>query len=159
MSNVARENLGAALGRLPSTLIICSCGKGERPLPFVASWVQQAAMEPAMISIAIKGDRDALSRIQEDDGCFTLSILPEDGKHLMKHFFSVDANLPFGDLATGKAPGGGSYLEDALAWLECTEVTRAQAGDHQVIIAEVTAGAILQDKTPVIHLRPSGFSY
>jgi len=154
-----KESIGVALGRLPSALIICSCGTGERPWPFVASWVQQAAMEPAMISIAIQRGRQALSRIGADGGRFTLSILPEDGRQLMKPFFSVDTDNPFADLVTCEAPFGGSYLQDAVAWLECREFSRADAGDHYLIVAEVLAGGILQDKAPAIHLRPSGFQY
>ena len=116
-------------------------------------------MEPAMISIAIQRDREALARIDADGGSFTLSILPEDGKHLMKPFFSVDPDNPFGELATGVAPAGGRYLQEALAWLECRAVSRAEAGDHYVLVAEVLAGELLQEKGPAIHLRASGFSY
>ena len=77
----------------------------------------------------------------------------------MKPFFSENPTNPFGGLELGRAPHGGTYLIEALGWLECREYDRVRAGDHVVIIGETTSGALLGDGTPHVHIRNTGFSY
>lgn len=155
-----REALGQALGRVPSGIFVCSCGTGDGCVPFIASWVQQVAMEPAAVSVAIDRERAALPALEASDGRFTLSILPDDGDALMKPFFGQgDPEDPFGGLATATAPNGGTYLQDGLGWLECREIARAEAGSHILVVGEVTAGAMLREGDPRVHIRKSGFHY
>lgn len=120
----------------------------------------QSSFDPPSVSVAIEQGRDALDVLGEHDGRFTLSILPTgDGHALMKPFFSGDETKPFGDLATSRAPDGGVFLDDALAWLECREVTRAIVGNHVLVVGEVLAGATLRDGEPLVHVRKTGYSY
>ncbi len=153
--------LGAALGRVASGLYVCSCGRGDDSSPFIASWVQQVAMEPPCVCIAIEDARSALAALDGQDGALTLSILPEDGGDaLMSPFFKkAEQDDAFRGLTTARAPNDGVYLADALAWLECQELSRMRAGGHHVVIAKVLAGGVLREGRPRIHVRKTGFSY
>ena len=110
-----------------------------------------------MISVG-KG-RDAMAAVDDQGGAITVSVLPEGRHDLMKPFFQSKPEAPFGELKTCRAPNGGVYLDEALSWLECSEVGRVEAGDHVVIVAKVLAGDLLREAKPAVHVRKSGFSY
>lgn len=154
------DALGSALGRVPSGIFVCSCGTGDASRPFIASWVMQSSFDPPSVSVAIEDGRDALEVLGDSDGRFTLSILPADSGHaMMKPFFSGDAERPYGDLATLRTEDDGIYLADALAWLECRELTRCRAGQHVLVVGEVLTGGTLRDGEPLVHVRKTGYSY
>lgn len=154
-----REAIGKALGKIPSGLFVASCGLGTSSVPFLASWVQQCDLEEPLLMMSVQKGREAIAALDGQKGAFTVSVLPEGRHDLMKPFFQSKPEAPFGDLETCRAPDGGVYLKEALAWMECSEIGRADAGDHVVIIARVVAGGLLQEAKPAIHVRKSGFSY
>ena len=45
------------------------------------------------------------------------------------------------------------------AYLVCRVVNRVDAGDHVLVIARVTAGAVLHDGKPTVHVRKNGLRY
>ena len=157
--NARDEALGQALGKTPSGLFVCACGSGQAAVPFVASWVQQAGMDPPMISVAIQKGRPALEALDAGGGILALSNLPEGGDALMKPFFGPPGEDPFGGLATARGPNGGVYLQDGLAWLEARAASRCESADHVIVVAEVVAGAVLRSGEPRVHIRKTGFSY
>lgn len=159
MSTSNRDKIGKALGKVPSGLFIASCGKGSSSVPFLASWVQQCDLEEPLVMISVQKGREAMKAIDEQGGALTLSVLPEGRHDLMKPFFQSKPEAPFGELKTCRAPNGGVYLDEALSWLECSEVGRVDAGDHVVVIAKVVDGGLLQEGNPAVHIRKSGFSY
>ncbi len=160
MDEIVRERVGTALGRIPSGIFVCACRSGGEVLPFVASWVQQASMDPPCVSVAVQQGRRALSLLAAPEAAFTLSILPAGANHLMKPFFADPGPDPFGGLAVGRNELGGTYLEDAVAWLECRVVGELPAGDHRLFVGEVVDAACLgRDREPWLHVRKSGFQY
>jgi flavin reductase (DIM6/NTAB) family NADH-FMN oxidoreductase RutF len=67
---------------------------------------------------------------------------------------------PFTGMATGHTPGGAIYLADALAWLECRLLKTCDfGGDHDLYIAQITAGRVLKDDASFTHVRGNGFHY
>ena len=50
-------------------------------------------------------------------------------------------------------------LSKALAVLECTVGQRVAAGDHDLFIAEVRGGRLLDEGHPMVHIRKNGFHY
>ncbi|MEY4839638.1 MAG: hypothetical protein RLZZ374_546, partial [Cyanobacteriota bacterium] len=58
------------------------------------------------------------------------------------------------------SPKGQPILADALAWLEARVTQRMECGDHWLIVAEVTHGALLDALgTTAMHQRRSGGNY
>ncbi len=154
-----REEIGKALGKVPSGLFVASCVLGTSSVPFLASWVQQCDLEEPLVMMSVQKGREAMAALDGQKGAFTISVLPEGRHDLMKPFFQTKPEAPFGDLKTCRAPNGGVYLDEALSWLECSEIERAEAGDHVVIIARVLAGGLLSEAKPAVHIRKSGFNY
>jgi len=153
------DSVGAALGRIPSGLFIVTTLTGDgQPLGFLGSFVQQMALDPPTVAVAVGKDRDHLDAIRSSKR-FAVSILGEDDKGLMKPFFKKpEDGSPFDDVET-HAPTSAPVLKDALAWIDCRLAGEHDAGDHIVVFGVVESAAKSRDGEPLTHTRKNGLKY
>lgn len=158
----SKERVGRAIGRIASGVFIVTTKKedGQRD-GFLASWINQAAFEPPMVSVAIRKGRHFLELLSVGSH-FTINVLAKSNMDLYKHF--VTPYLPGSDRFEGVKllPGTtrAPVLADALAYLSCVSKSMVEAGDHVLVIGEVLDGGLLMSDTePLIHLRSDGFKY
>jgi flavorubredoxin/flavin reductase (DIM6/NTAB) family NADH-FMN oxidoreductase RutF len=156
------SDLDKAIGRISGGLYIITAQKREASGAMLASWVTQASFDPPGFTVAVAKDRAIESLLQVDD-TFVLNIL-EEGKYqpLMKHFlkrFPPGADR-FAGVKTQKSTNGSAILIDALAYLECTVVSRMDCGDHWVVYSKVTNGRVSKpDALTAVHHRKVGNYY
>jgi flavin reductase (DIM6/NTAB) family NADH-FMN oxidoreductase RutF len=155
--------LAQALGRVPSGLFVLTVHTPEGPAGMLASWVQQAAFEPPMITVALAVDR-ALGPAVERSGRFALSQIGTGHRGLIRRFGRSPApgeNLFDGlELHQRSAQAGAPIVAEALSYLIAEVTWIAPAGDHRVVVARVRDGALLDaDGEPVVHVRRNGLRY
>lgn len=160
MADSAPSPLARALGRIPCGLYIVSTRQDGIHQGFLASLLIQTGFEPPTVCVAIGKGRAALDAVRET-GSFAVSILDGASQGLMKPFFKPvePGTSPFDGLAGSDAPSGCRVLDESLAWLDCTLTGEHAVGDHVVVFGEVTAGAVLREGDPSVHLRKNGLSY
>ena len=160
MSGPVVEPWAAALGRVPSGLFVVTVRHGKHETGMLASWVQQCSFDPPQVSVAVNKERDVLDSLT-DGALFVLNILPEGGKALVAHFGKGFARgePAFTDLEVARERGTPPVLLASHAYLVCRVVGRADGGDHALVIARVTAGAVLHDGKPTVHVRKNGLRY
>ena len=154
------ESLAAALGRIPSGLFVLTARHGDNETGMLASWVQQCSFDPPQVTVAVKKGRDLLEWLSPG-ATFILNVLPEGAKTLIGHFgkgFEPDQPA-FEGLKVKRDHGQGPILLAAHAYLACRVVDRVEAGDHVLVIARVTAGAVLNPGHPTVHVRKNGLKY
>jgi flavorubredoxin/flavin reductase (DIM6/NTAB) family NADH-FMN oxidoreductase RutF len=156
------HDLDKAMGRLSGGLYILTATKGETKGAMLASWVTQASFEPPGFTVAVAKDRAIESLMQVND-TFVLNILEEGNyQDLMKHFlkrFPPGADR-FEGVKTQVANNQSPILIDALAYLECTVVSRMDCGDHWVVYSHVTDGRVSKpDTVTAVHHRKVGNYY
>ena len=153
--------IGKALGRIPSGVFVLAVSHEGMNAAMLASWVMQASFEPPCISIAIAKGRPIVDLIRRTSH-FAISIVPEGDKLVMKKFARgfKEGEDPFAGVAAIKSPGGAPVLSDALGWIEAKLIdTFDYRADHELLIARVTAGALLRDGYAFNHQRGNGFHY
>jgi flavin reductase (DIM6/NTAB) family NADH-FMN oxidoreductase RutF len=156
-----KETIGKAIGRIPSGLFIVTVRSPTgAETAFLASWVQQVAFEPPLVSIAIKKGRPALE-VLGDDGSFAVNVVGEENKGLIGRYAKgiPPGSDAFADESVRRAVTGAAVLEEATAYLDCRLHARTELGDHVLCIGEVVAGDVLAGDEPMVHLRRSGFDY
>jgi flavin reductase (DIM6/NTAB) family NADH-FMN oxidoreductase RutF len=161
ISEDLKATVGRALGRIPSGVFVLTAGRGATGVAMLGSWVQQASFAPPAVSVAVAKGRPFAAEVR-DRRLFALSIIGETDAALMKKYArGVDPGEdPFAGLNTADTPGGVTYLADALAYLECELLTACDyGGDHELLVARVTAGRLLKDGPSFTHLRGNGFHY
>jgi flavin reductase (DIM6/NTAB) family NADH-FMN oxidoreductase RutF len=148
------------LGRVTSGIYILTAGEGERATGMLASWVMQAGFEPPMITVAVKQGRYVGDWLSNGEP-FVLNVVAEDQKHLLKHFGKgFEPGEPaFTGLSVQTAANGVPALAEALGRLECENASHVDSGDHRIFLARVTAGELLNDVAPMVHIRKSGARY
>ena len=155
-----KRQLCAALGRVASGLFVLTARRGETETGMLVSWVQQCSFEPPQVTLAIKRDREILDWLTPGL-LFTLNILDDTQTDMIVHFgrgFSL-SEPAFAGLEVERPEGGAPVLSEALAYLECRVVSRCAAGDHDLIIAEVTGGRVLNEGHSMVHIRKNGSHY
>jgi flavin reductase (DIM6/NTAB) family NADH-FMN oxidoreductase RutF len=65
----------------------------------------------------------------------------------------------FEGLEIQRPDGGPPVLSEALAYLACRVAGRCAAGDHDLIIARVVGGGLLNEGHPMVHIRKTGTHY
>ncbi|MEM9005673.1 MAG: diflavin flavoprotein [Cyanobacteria bacterium P01_F01_bin.86] len=151
-----------ALGRISSGLYIITAKKSEVTSAMLASWVSQASFQPLGFTVAVAKDRAIESLMQVGDK-FVLNIL-EEGNYatLMKHFLKrfPPGGDRFAGIRTRPAENGSPILADALAYLECTVVSRMEVSDHWIVYSRVQGGKVSNpDGMTAVHHRKVGTYY
>src|SRR5690349_15895184 len=157
-----KHTIGRALGRIPSGVFILTAEHDGQPLAMMASWVQQVAFQPPTISIAIAKERPAHAALSKSGAMFALSVVPEGDTSLMKKYArGIPAGAdPFEGVHTKRAKHGATVLSDALAYIECRVTKTVEFGaDHDLFLAEVVGGELLEEGSSFTHLRGNGFHY
>lgn len=155
----SQRPMAAALGKIPSGLFVLTARHDGAETGMLASWVQQCAFTPPLITVALKQGR-LLSEWLIPGALFVVNLLDEDQTDMISHFGrGFNAGEPaFADLAlleSSTAP----VLAEALAYLDCQVVSRHDAGDHEVYICQVLDGAVINEGRPMVHIRKSGSHY
>lgn len=159
MEEQTRNQVGRALGKIPSGGSVLTARHGERCTGMLISWVQQASFEPPAITVAVRHGRPIEELIQAS-GHFVLNLIGEERGPMFKHFsrgFGPDEPA-FHGLAIREIPQG-IVLEECLAHLACRVIGSIDAGDHRVYVGEVVDGGLQVDGKPYVHLRSNGFRY
>lgn len=154
------KSLAAALGRIPSGIFVLTVTRDKIETGMLASWVQQCAFQPPLLSFAVQRGR-AIADLLTTDSVFTLNILESAQTDMIAHFgkgFALTDDA-FKDLEIDRIPPHGPILQEAHAALFASVVNRMTTGDHELFIAEVTAGRLLEEGQPMVHIRKNGLHY
>ena len=154
------KNLASALGRIPSGVFILTLAQNGIETGLLTSWIQQCSFQPPLVSFALARGRPVADLLTKD-AVFTLNILESAQTDMIAHFgkgFTLTENA-FHEIDLRRAEPHGPILTEAHAYLFGKVLERRPAGDHDLFLAEVTAGSLLEEGQPMVHIRKNGFHY
>jgi flavin reductase (DIM6/NTAB) family NADH-FMN oxidoreductase RutF len=158
----ATIQLGKALGRIPSGVFILTAAAPDGAAQaMMASWVQQASFQPPTISIAIAKGRP-IGQLIKRTMHLALAILPEDDTTLMKRYARgvKPGEDPFAGVGLIVLSNGVPAPRGALGYMAATLIQTVDFNsDHELLIAEITAGRIEHAGPAFTHQRGGGFHY
>ncbi|HEX5850140.1 MAG TPA: flavin reductase family protein [Rubrobacter sp.] len=147
-----RNSILVTLRLLTHGVYVLGTRRGRQSNAMTASWVMQTSERPPCLAVAVRGDRYTHD-IMLESGTFALSVLRDDQVDVATHF--ADTSGEYHDkllgIPYGLTPGGSPFLLDCLAYLDCKVIDRARAGDHTVVVGEVTASDNLDVSYPLIY--------
>ena len=158
--SVIKDDVATAMGKIPSGLFILSFIDDAGADDFMlASWVQQCSFSPLMVNIAIRSERSILSQLVPGK-IFNLHIIKE-GQNQMVGKFAKPVSGPdqLKDLNLQREPNLPVVLLDTCAVLQCKAAGVLNAGDHQLLLAEVVSGTMLAGGDPMVHVRKNARNY
>ncbi|MFQ5483081.1 MAG: flavin reductase family protein, partial [Nitrospinaceae bacterium] len=124
-----KKQIGKALGRVPSGLFILTAHHDKKEDAVLASWVNQGAFDPPMVTVALATVRPARLLV-EASGVFILNILGQESKALLKHFFKAPEPgvSVFHGLKVSKGLQDVKIISDAVSYLECRVAGQTRLG-------------------------------
>ena len=134
----------SVLRRLTNGVYVVGVAHEGRMNAFTAAWITHVSFEPLLIALSIN-PRNASYSLLERSGGFTVSVLGQGRLDLADHFGNHsgrDTNKLEG-MRWRSSRNGAPVLTDAVAWLECRVTASMPAGDHALIVARVTGGAVI----------------
>jgi flavin reductase (DIM6/NTAB) family NADH-FMN oxidoreductase RutF len=154
------EPRSAALGRVPSGIFIVTARHDGQETGMLASWIQQCSFQPPLVTFALKQGRYLRDWLAVG-AVFTINILDDTQTDLISHFgrgFEPHEHA-FADLELRRRPDAPPILTDCLAYLDVRVTARHPAGDHELFLAEIIQGGMLNEGRPMVHVRKSGGHY
>ena len=147
-----RNSILGALRHLTHGVYVLGARRGRQSNAMTASWVMQTSERPPCVAVSVRDDRYTRDLILES-ATFALSVLRDHQVDVATHFSETSGEYhdKLQDVPYGLTPGGSPFLLDCLAYLDCRVRDTLRAGEHTLIVGEVTAGDTLADSYPLIY--------
>lgn len=159
LTDMNRDRIGPALGKITSGIyIVTTVHEGAR-VGMLASFLEQAAFEPPMLTVAVARGR-AMSKALREGSSFGVNILGKQDHGLVRSFVKHQEGDPFAGHAMVENEHFTPQFAEAMAFLVCKVVRLIDAGDHHLYLAEVIDGVVQHDhEQPMSRIRRNGFDY
>ncbi len=147
------ETFREAMSFLAAPLTIVTTRDQEgRPWGFTASSVTSVSLEPLLVLVGISHTSSCFPVFSEASE-FVINVLGRDNRELARRFAARGMDrfvgVRFDDWPNSDLP----YLVDVVVVFRCTVAERISAGDHDLLIGELT-GVRRQDSTePLLWYR------
>ena len=132
---------------LTEGVYVIGVGEGGLGNAFTATSVMQASMRPPLLALAVNPENASYPLIVER-GIFSVTVLQRDQSALADFFGNHSARdeNKLRAVSWHAAPSGAPVLNEGLAYFDCRVLSKHPAGDHVVILADVTGGDFLQQR-------------
>jgi flavin reductase (DIM6/NTAB) family NADH-FMN oxidoreductase RutF len=145
------EEFRAALGRFATgvTILTTRDTHGDDHGMTVSAFAS-VSLVPPLVLACIDRSTDMYEIIRNATH-FGISVLGEAQEALSRRFAEL-ASGRFDGIGYVRAESGVVLLDDALAQLDCRQVSRYEAGDHAIHVGEVEWASYRQDR-PLLYYR------
>ncbi len=126
-----------ALGSFPTGVtIVTAFDKAGQPWGLTANSFTSVSLAPPVISVCIAKSGRVFPTLAAS-GRFAVNILSESQQDLAMHF-SSDVENRFDGTQWHASEGGAPLLPGASARMDCFVHSRVDAGDHEILLGEVS---------------------
>lgn len=143
-SNSSHDRISQALGLIPGSLYIMTAHHEERDRGVMVTMVQQVAISPPMILVALPKGRPIIPTINNAHA-FALCQVAEDDR-LARRRFPIDRSADddvFNTLDFIRGKTGSPILRRSVAYLDCEVVRHIDIeADHDLYIGQVIAAEV-----------------
>jgi flavin reductase (DIM6/NTAB) family NADH-FMN oxidoreductase RutF len=138
-----------AFAQFPSGVAVLAVDIDGRKHALVASsFMVGVSLDPCLGAVAVQKSSETWELIK-DASSIGVSILGKGQSELTRKLASKDRAARFEQVAIEVDDRGAVYIEDAALWLECSIHQVSEAGDHWMVLLEVTMLGV-GDNEPLI---------
>lgn len=136
---VSPDAFRSALRRFASGVMIVTVAGGDELHGMTASSFASVSLDPPLVLVCLDKASRTLTLVAET-GTFAVNVLRADQQDASRAF-SRPGLKPFASLPHRFGSNGAPVLDDAIAVLECATYSVLEAGDHEIVLGEVTAAS------------------
>ena len=138
------NSIEALFRRLSTGVYVVGAAHGDVRNAFTAAWVMQVSYDPLMVAVSIN-PQHATYPLVRASGALTVNVLKAGQLELARRFGTRSGRDEDKLAGTAWRPGksGAPVLDEALAYFDCEVAHSVPAGDHDLIVARVIDGRIV----------------
>jgi flavin reductase (DIM6/NTAB) family NADH-FMN oxidoreductase RutF len=136
---VSTDAFRSARRRFASGVTIVTVAAGEEVHGMTASAFASVSLAPPLVLVCLDKTSRTLSLVTETK-TFAVNVLRADQQDVSRAF-ALPGVKPFSSISHRRGANGAPVLDDAIVALECTTYRTFEAGDHEVVLGEVTAAS------------------
>lgn len=137
---VSPEAFRSALRKFTSGVTIVTVAVDGELHGMTASSFASVSLVPPLVLVCLDKTSRTLELVAQT-GVFAVNVLRGDQQEASQAF-ARPGSKPFGSISHRRGSNGAPLLDDAIAVLECSTYRVFEAGDHEVVLGEVTATAV-----------------
>ncbi|KAA0078792.1 flavin reductase [Mycolicibacterium sp. P9-64] len=138
------------LAHLPTGVTIITSNTPEGPTGMAANSFTSVSLDPPLVLFCPAKSSSTWPLIREA-GMFCVNVMAGHHRELVGQFARKGAERFAG--VDYQSHEEGPVLTEAVAWLTCRIDTETDAGDHTIVVAEVTRLDAISDRDPLVFLR------
>lgn len=137
---VSPDAFRSALRKFASGVTIVTVAADGELHGMTASSFASVSLVPPLVLVCLDKSSRTLALVART-GRFAVNVLRSDQQEA-SHSFARAGLKPFASIPHRLGDNGAPVLDDAIAVLECTTYRVLEAGDHEVVLGEVTASSV-----------------
>ena len=146
------DSFRSVLGRFASGItVITAIDADGRDVGMTVSAFSSVSLQPPLVQACVDRAASMFDALQHAER-FGVNVLAAEQEALSRRFAAVESSHRFEGIGYVRGESGVVLLEDALAHMECTVVSRFDAGDHMLFVGEVER-ATARDARPLLYYR------
>jgi flavin reductase (DIM6/NTAB) family NADH-FMN oxidoreductase RutF len=146
------DSFRSVLGRFASGItVVTTIDHDGRDAGMTVSAFCSVSLSPPLVQICIDRSASVYDAIVNAER-FGVNVLASDQEALSRRFSSIDSTYRFDGLGYSRGESGVVLLDEALAHIECSLVSRHEAGDHTICIGQVEV-ASTREARPLLYYR------
>jgi 3-hydroxy-9,10-secoandrosta-1,3,5(10)-triene-9,17-dione monooxygenase reductase component len=139
------------LGRFCTGIAVITASNGDRPYGFTCQSVTSVSLDPPYISFCPARTSKTWPMMREI-GALCVNILATDQHHLCTQF-AVSAADKFHGVRWWPAVNGAPLIDGAVASIEASVEFEHAAGDHTIVVAQVSGLHASHERRPLLFYR------
>ncbi|MBO0853375.1 MAG: flavin reductase [Nocardia sp.] len=140
--------LRKAFAHFPSGVVAVCADVEDAPAGLVVSTFVPVSLDPPLVSFCVQNSSRTWPRLLAAQG-LGLSLLSAGQDAAAKRMSGRDADR-FAEVELHRGEGDSVFVGGAAAWLEGAVHTQVAAGDHQVVLVEITRLATRSEYEPLV---------
>ena len=129
--------------RLSSGVYVVGAAHDAERGAFTAAWVMQTSYDPLLLVVSINPEHATYPLVRASRA-FTVNVLKSGRIDLVRRFGTQSGRDvdKLAGVSWREGRSGAPILDDALASFECDVIESVSAGDHDLVVGRVVAGAV-----------------
>jgi flavin reductase (DIM6/NTAB) family NADH-FMN oxidoreductase RutF len=134
----------SVLRHLTNGIYVIGVAHGGRASAFTAAWLTQVSFDPLLVALSINPGHASFP-LMKQSRAFSVSVIGRGRLDLAKHFGTRSGRDvdKLGGVRWHSSPLGLPIVSEAAAWLDCRLTDAMSAGDHELVVARLTGGGVL----------------
>ncbi|MEO8624590.1 MAG: flavin reductase family protein [bacterium] len=146
------DSFRSVLGRFASGItVITALDSDGRDVGMTVSAFCSVSLHPPLVQACVDRAASMFDALQSAER-FGVSVLASDQEALSRRFADVESSHRFDGIGYVRGENGVVLLDDALAHIECSVVSRYEAGDHVMFVGAVER-ATARNARPLLYYR------